>query len=331
MRLPNVQRLTLYEEHMKDYKKIWDSLSTTLADAAHFVGYQGDEDDIRANGASTASILRELLQIGPGDRVLEIGCGIARIGRELAPHCAEWHGADISGNMIRHARARTQDIPNVYLHELPRSDLGIFSDGYFDAVYSSIVFMHLDKIEMFRYIQESYRVLAPGGRAYFDTYNLLSPEGWKQFLDVAQTYSFGKRPGHVSQFSTPPELEKHMHEAKFESLHITGDNPYMVIGIGHKPAQADVSRPVAALRSSTPEAAIAWPSGDSEDDASAHEWKKLDDNLRAKNRYITELESVLQTKNRHIADLEQRVTRQQKAMSPRLVRIAMRLSKRQKP
>jgi hypothetical protein len=30
-------------------------------------------------------------------------------------------------------------------------------------------------------------------------------------------------------------------------------------------------------------------------------------------------------------DLEQRVTRQQKAMSPRLVRIAMRLSKRQKP
>ena len=99
--------------------------------------------------------------------MLEIGCGIGRIGRQLAPYCSEWHGSDISGNMIGHARARTEGIPNVFLHELPESNLDIFTDGYFDVVYSSIVFMHLDKVEMFGYIRDAYRGLAPGGRAYF--------------------------------------------------------------------------------------------------------------------------------------------------------------------
>ena len=50
---------------MKDYKQIWDSLSTNFDDAAHFVGYQGDEKEIRANGEKTASFLREVLQIEP--------------------------------------------------------------------------------------------------------------------------------------------------------------------------------------------------------------------------------------------------------------------------
>jgi hypothetical protein len=78
---------------LKDYKQVWNNLSTTIEDAAHFVGYQDGEDSVRENGKSTANFLRDVLQIEPDDRVLEIGCGIARIGRELAPFCGEWHSA----------------------------------------------------------------------------------------------------------------------------------------------------------------------------------------------------------------------------------------------
>src|SRR5690349_24905404 len=117
---------------MKDYKAVWNNLSGTFADALFFVGYVGeDEEAIRSNGKYTAEFLRSVLHIEPTDRVLEIGCGVGRIGRELAPLCAEWHGSDISGNMIEFARTRTRDIPNIFLHELPQPDLSIFNDGYF--------------------------------------------------------------------------------------------------------------------------------------------------------------------------------------------------------
>jgi len=312
----------------KNYKQIWDSLSTTSADAAHFVGYTESEEETRANGAITASFLRDVLQIGPDDRILEIGCGIARIGRELAPYCREWHGADISGNMISYARSRTEGIPNLYLHELPESNLDIFADGYFDCVYSSIVFMHLDKVEVFRYILDAYRVLAPGGRAYFDTYNLLAPEAWQQFSDVVRNYSAGKRPGHVSQFSTPQELEKYIQEAHFQEIHIDAQNAQLVVALGRKPGETPSDRPSSPLRARPAPQNGKVQTDDPSDDATFREWKVLSDNLRAKDQYIATLEETLAAKNGHIEKLEHLMRSQQRSMSNPLVRAALRLTRR---
>lgn len=132
---------------MKDYKSIWNNLSATSTGANVSVCCIDDEDDIRSNGKLTTQFLREVLNIKSTDRVLEIGCGVARIGRELAPYCGEWHGSDISGNMLAYAAERTESMTNVYLHELPEASLSIFPDNYFDCVYCTIVFMHLDKPE----------------------------------------------------------------------------------------------------------------------------------------------------------------------------------------
>jgi len=228
---------------MKDYKQVWNNLSESFASAAYYVCCIDDEDEIRRNGKFTADFLKQVLEITPHDSVLEIGCGVARIGKELAPFCGEWHGADISGNMIAYAAERTAGMPNVYLHELPDSSLRIFPDNYFDCVYSSIVFMHLDKLDMFRYIKEACRVLTPGGRAYFDTFNLLGSGAWEQFLILYDTYPPDVRPGHMSQFSSPQELEKFMLEAGFDSVHVDGNNSQLVVGLGVKPAQPGFERP----------------------------------------------------------------------------------------
>jgi ubiquinone/menaquinone biosynthesis C-methylase UbiE len=225
---------------MKDYKQIWNGLSTSLDDASFYVCcLKGDdEEEIRRNGTFTADFLRDVLRLKPTDKVLEIGCGVARIGRELAPHCGEWHGTDISGNMLEYAAERTRGIPNVYYHELPDNSLRIFADNTFDCVYSSIVFMHLDKPDMFTYMRESYRVLKPGGKAYFDTYNLLGPEGWEQFLQILTAYPPGTpRPGHISQFSTPQEMQKFMDESGYDWVHIDGENNLqLVVALGRKGA-----------------------------------------------------------------------------------------------
>jgi ubiquinone/menaquinone biosynthesis C-methylase UbiE len=220
---------------MKDYKEIWNNLSTTFKDASHYVCCISDEDDIRRNGAITTEFLRSVLQIEKTDKVLEIGCGVARIGRELAPYCGEWHGVDISENMIAYAKERTAGMPNVFLQALPDNSLSVFPDNTFDCVYSSIVFMHLDKPDMFTYMREAVRVLKPGGRAYFDTYNLLSSEGWQIFLDLVNRFAVGGRPGHISQFSTPEEVRKYMTEAGFAEVHVDDQNTQLVVMLGRKP------------------------------------------------------------------------------------------------
>ena len=46
-------------------------------------------------------------------RVLEIGCGAGRVTRALASVFGEVYAVDISGEMVRHARAALADLPNV--------------------------------------------------------------------------------------------------------------------------------------------------------------------------------------------------------------------------
>ena len=129
------------------------------------------------------------------------------------------------------------------------SDLAIFEEGYFDAVYSSIVFMHLDKTEMFTYIRDAFRVLAPGGKAYFDTYNILAPEAWAEFVKIVDAFPGGTKPGHVSQFSTPQEMQKFMQEAGFQDIVVSWeDNPQLVVTVAVKPGdKATAARPDASI------------------------------------------------------------------------------------
>lgn len=312
---------------MKDYKLIWNNLSHSFGDASFFVCCLTNEEEISENGKLTAAFLKEVLQITPEDRVLEIGCGVARIGKELAPSCGEWHGADISGNMIQYAAQRTQGMANVYLHELPESSLSIFPDNSFDCVYSSIVFMHLDKLEMFNYIREAYRVLAPGGRAYFDTLNILSPESWGEFLHLLDAFSPEVRPGHATQFSTPQEMEKFMTEAGFEQVVVDGSNPQLVVTLGHKAEQPGFVRPALALRPIEPKTAA----NDSNPEAAAPGGLRAIDllitDLGASSLYARSLEETLAAKNKYIRTLERELRKYERARNTLPGKIAARVYK----
>lgn len=110
-------------------------------------------------------------------RLLEIGCGIGRMTRPLAGIFGEVHATDVSGEMIRQARVRLADLPNVFLHETSGADVGPLPDDYFDLVFSVFVFQHVPSREAIRStLRDAYRALKPGGLMRFQTNGVTAAE-----------------------------------------------------------------------------------------------------------------------------------------------------------
>ena len=96
-------------------------------------------------------------------RVVEIGCGMGRLLRPLAPRVARVVGVDLSEEMLLRARQHCAPLSNVEFHRTD-GDLGFLPDDAFDFVFSHIVFQHLPrKAYAERYFGEAFRLLSPGG------------------------------------------------------------------------------------------------------------------------------------------------------------------------
>lgn len=95
-----------------DYKRVWNRRARSEQGA--MIGVQGSacEADLRSSAPHTLAMLQECVGIYPDDVVLEIGAGVGRVGRVIAPLCREWIGADVSENMLAHIRRRLRDLPN---------------------------------------------------------------------------------------------------------------------------------------------------------------------------------------------------------------------------
>ena len=97
-------------------------------------------------------------------RALEVGCGPGRLMLPMSRFFDEIHGVDVSDEMLALARRNLRDVPNAQLARNSGSDLAAFQPRYFDFVYSYAVFQHIPSIEVVsRYLEESARVLKPGG------------------------------------------------------------------------------------------------------------------------------------------------------------------------
>lgn len=110
--------------------------------------------------ASIRETLRRL-DVAPGDRVLDVGCGTGTLLEALclaAPR-AEFAGVDLSGEMLEVARRRigaAMDLRQACAETLP------FGDAAFDVVVSTNVFHFLR--EPVSALREMRRVLKPSGR-----------------------------------------------------------------------------------------------------------------------------------------------------------------------
>ncbi|MDX1434246.1 MAG: methyltransferase domain-containing protein [Gammaproteobacteria bacterium] len=110
------------------------------------------------------------LRLEPGERVLDVGCGLGGAAFLMArEHGVTVHGLDLSANMIALARERCAREGLGERVSLEQGDcLALAGEDVYDAVYSRDVFLHVADKE--RLLAGLLRVLRPGGRLLFTDY-----------------------------------------------------------------------------------------------------------------------------------------------------------------
>jgi SAM-dependent methyltransferase len=104
--------------------------------------------------------------LGANKHALDIGCGIGRMERVLAPMLAEIQAIDVSERMIAAARRRCEGVGNVVLSQSSGLDLRAFGDACFDLVFAIDSFPYLVQSGMplvRTHFAEAARVLRAGG------------------------------------------------------------------------------------------------------------------------------------------------------------------------
>ena len=103
--------------------------------------------------------LVRLLELHPGERLLDIGCGSGWFSALCQEAGARVWALDMAPAGVARARARFPSVPYFQagdVYDLP------FAEGAFDAVVLSEVVEHLEHLD--RALQQVRRVLKPGGR-----------------------------------------------------------------------------------------------------------------------------------------------------------------------
>jgi ubiquinone/menaquinone biosynthesis C-methylase UbiE len=117
----------------------------------------------------------------PTDTVVEIGCGVGRLTRAIAPEVGRVFAFDLSPEMLALAR-NSVDAANASFHLAQTPALAEIPDTSADVFVAYCVFQHLPDLDVLRaYLSTAARVLKPGGTLIFT----MTPRTWRDSIAFA--------------------------------------------------------------------------------------------------------------------------------------------------
>ncbi|MDP6419773.1 MAG: class I SAM-dependent methyltransferase [SAR202 cluster bacterium] len=132
-----------------------------------------------------------LLDIQPGDNVLDVGCGNGQFARQMADRGARVVGVDIAERMIENAVSRSQDYGDrVRFAVADATDENAMlkvGEGAYDAICCTMAIMDMASIEPLS--SAVRRLLKPGGRFVFSVMHPVfnSPKDLVRTVDRTET------------------------------------------------------------------------------------------------------------------------------------------------
>ncbi|WP_455377125.1 class I SAM-dependent methyltransferase [Petrachloros mirabilis] len=133
----------------------------TLKDRLERVWRAGDYDRFSRYLEGGAREFFERLNVAPGSRLLDVGCGSGQLALMAARDGIEVTGVDIAANWVDRARNRAKAEGLVARFEQADAEALPFEDAAFDVVVSLIGAMFAPRPDLVA--QELLRVCAPGG------------------------------------------------------------------------------------------------------------------------------------------------------------------------
>lgn len=126
----------------------------------------GSGDILERATAEIVARLRDWRLVGADTEVLDIGCGIGRVERALAPEVRSIAGTDVSPGMIAEARARCRGLGNASFTCVDGGDLAAFAGRRFGLVLAVDAFPYLVAAGAgiaARHVADAAGLLEPGG------------------------------------------------------------------------------------------------------------------------------------------------------------------------
>jgi SAM-dependent methyltransferase len=159
---------------------------------------KGDFTRIAESMRSSGEALVETLDIRPGMKVLDLGCGDGTTAVPIAQRGAVVDGVDIADNLVAagNARAKTLGLPNLRFRQGDACNLAGIADESFDLVVSIFGAMFAPK--PFDVAREMLRVTRPGGRIVMGNWIPGDPTLVAQILRISAGYTPPPPAGFIS-------------------------------------------------------------------------------------------------------------------------------------
>jgi len=132
-------------DHKEQTKETYDTIATDYS-KANFMPFWVEE-------------FKKYVELVPGKKVLDIGCGAGRDAVLFLEEGFEYTGIDASQAMLDIAQARA---PHGTYRQMDFYRLD-FPDNSFDGFWAAASFLHVPKIDISKCIREAQRVLRAGG------------------------------------------------------------------------------------------------------------------------------------------------------------------------
>jgi len=206
-------------------------------------GWQKYDENIMGVSAPVTQMLLELVQIGPGKRVLDIACGTG----EPALPAAKMVGpagfvlaTDMAPEMLEVARekARTQGVSNVEFRLVDGEEIEV-EPSSFDAVTCRWGMMFMP--EPLRFLHQAYGALKPDGRIAVSVWG---PPERNPFITlpmitvrkhVEVPAQDPMAPGGIFSFADRAKLEFVFQQAGFQDIHLDDmEQPISVFDSGYE-------------------------------------------------------------------------------------------------